>query len=162
NRLFLQRSPHFLAKLATAASSTFVPEDSRGKNLEDGDDYQLVDLGEEALFLGESERLAFLNDVFSRRLESDRRIPRGSFSLSALLGQTGLSKTEFARRLREPSHSQSPSQQPAISGGSQRRGRSRARVLYWGEDVFSSLWSGDTRTMIQLITDVVDQAFEAA
>jgi len=35
-------------------------------------------------------------------------------------------------------------------------------VLYGGEDVFSSLWSGDTRTMIQLITDVVDQAFEAA
>lgn len=162
NRLFLQRSPHFLAKLATEASSTFVPEDSSGKNLEDGDDYQLVDLGEESLFLGESERLAFLNDVFSRRLESDRRIPRGSFSLSALLGQTGLSKTEFARRLREPSHSQSPSQQPAISGGSQRRGRSRARVLYWGEDVFSSLWSGDTRTMIQLITNVVDQASEAA
>src|SRR5262249_2876784 len=65
NRLFLQRSPHFLAKLATEAWSTFVPEDSSGKNLEDGDDYQLVDLGEESLFLGESERLAFLNDVFS-------------------------------------------------------------------------------------------------
>jgi len=162
NRLFLQRSPHFLAKLATEAWSTFIPEDSSGKNLEDGDDYQLVDLGEESLFLGESERLVFLNDVFSRRLEADRRIPRGDFSLRALLGRTSLSKTEFARRLRESSHSQSPGQQPAGVSGSQRRGRSRARVLYWGEDVFSSLWSGDTRTMIQLITDVVDQASEAA
>src|SRR5206468_8069076 len=85
NRLFLQRSPYFLAKLATEASSTFVPEDSSGKNLEDGDDYQLVDMGEESLFLRESERLAFLNDVFSRRLEADRRIPRGDFSLRALL-----------------------------------------------------------------------------
>ncbi len=161
NRLFLQRSPHFLAKLATEASSTFVPEDSSGKNLEDGDDYQLVDMGEEALFLRESERLAFLNDVFSRRLESDRRIPRGNFSLRDLLGKMGLSKTEFARRLRASPRIQSPGQQAAVSSGSQRRGRSRARVLYWGEDVFSSLWSGDTRTMIQLITDVVDQASEA-
>jgi hypothetical protein len=161
NRLFLQRSPHFLAKLATEASSTFVPEDSSGKNLEDGDDYQLVDMGEESLFLLESERLAFLNDVFSRRLEADQRIPRDRCSLHALLGRMGVSKTEFARRLRTSPHTQSLDEQAAVSGGSQRRGRSRARVLYWGEDVFSSLWSGDTRTMIQLITDVVDQASEA-
>jgi hypothetical protein len=162
NRLFLQRSPHFLAKVATEASSTFVSEDSSGKNLEDGDDYQLVDMGEESLFLPESERLAFLNAVFSRRLESDARIPRGNFSLQALLGQTGISKTEFARRLRRSPTAQSAAQQTAIVGGTQRRGRSRPRVLYCGEEVFSNLWSGDTRTMIQLITDVVDQASEAA
>ena len=161
NRLFLQRSHHFLAKLATEASSTFVTEDSSGKNLEDGDDYQLVDMGEESLFLSESERLEFLNDVFSRRLEADRRIPRDQCSLRALLGRMGLTKTEFARRLRTSPHTQSPDEEAVISGGSQRRGRSRARVLYWGEDVFSSLWSGDTRTMIQLVTDIVDQASQA-
>jgi hypothetical protein len=162
NRLFLQRSPYFLAKLATEASSTFIPEDSSGKNLEDGDDYQLVDMGEESLFLAEAERLAFLNEVFSRRLESDRRIPVGDYSLRALLGKLGLSKTEFARRLRDSRQTRSLEDQVAVSGTSQRRGRSRARVLYWGEDVFSSLWSGDTRTMIQLITDVVDQASEGS
>ncbi len=80
NRLFLQRSPHFLAKLATEAASTFVQQDSSGKNLEDGDDYQLVDMGEESLFLQESERLAFLDEVFKRRLESDQRIPDGDFA----------------------------------------------------------------------------------
>jgi len=161
NRLFLQRSPYFLAKLATEASSTFVSEDSSGKNLEDGDDYQLVDMGEESLFLPESERLAFLNDVFSRRLDLDQRIPRGDFTLRALLSQTGMSKTEFARRLRGSPGTQPPGQPAAVAGDSQRRGRSRPRVLYCGEDVFSNLWSGDTRTMIQLITDVVDQAAEA-
>jgi hypothetical protein len=161
NRLFLQRSPHFLAKLATEASTTFVAEDSSGKSLEDGDDYQLVDMGEESLFLRESERLAFLNAVFSRRLEPDSRIPRGDFSLTTLLGRTALSKTEFARRLREPVDTQSPDDQPLIPADSQRRGRSRGRVLYWGADVFSALWSGDTRTMIQLITDVVDQGAKA-
>lgn len=157
NRLFLQRSPYFLSKLATEASSTFISEDSSGKILEDGDDYQLIDMGEESLFLLESERLAFLNEVFSRRLELDLRIPRGDFSLRALLGRTGVSKTQFARNLRGSPRDQ----RAAVVGGSQRRGRSRARVLYSGEDVFSNLWSGDTRTMIQLITDVVDQASEA-
>ncbi len=162
NRLFLQRSAYFLAKLATEASSAFVPEDSSGKNLEDGDDYQLVDMGEESLILPEHERLAFLNEVFSRRLSLDPRIPSGNFSLRALLGQTGLSKIEFARRLRDSPGTQLPAQEVTVAAGSQRRGRTRARhVLYWGENVFSNLWSGDTRTMIQLITDVVDQASEA-
>jgi serine/threonine protein kinase len=161
NRLFLQRSPYFLAKLATEASSTFVSEDSSGKSLENGDDYQMVDIGEESLFLPESARLAFLNDVFSRRLASDQRIPRGDFTLRTLLGQTGISKTEFARRLRNSPGTQPAGQRVAVAGGSQRRGHSRPRVLYCGEEVFSNLWSGDTRMMIQLIADVVGQATEA-
>lgn len=154
NRLFLQRSPDFLTKLATEASSTFVSEDSSGKVLEDGDDYQLVDIGEESLFLPETERLAFLNGVFSRRLAFDQRITGKDFTLQALLGRTGLSKTEFARNLRGSSRKEK------VPAGSQRRGRSRPRVLYWGDDIFSNLWSGDTRTMIQLISDVVSQASE--
>src|SRR5438477_285877 len=77
NRLLLQRSSEFLAKVATEAWSTFVPEDSSGKNLQDGDDYQFVDMGEESLFLPDRERLAFLRAVFSRRLASDVRIPEG-------------------------------------------------------------------------------------
>jgi hypothetical protein len=158
NRLLLQRSPDFLTKVATEAWTTFVPEDSTGKNLQDGDDYQLVDMGEESLFLPDAERLAFLEAVFSRRLQVDRRVPEGGASLSTFLGRNGLSKAEFARRLRVSVHDQAESEQPAVSGSSQRRGRSRGRVQYFGEDVFSNLWSGDTRTMIQLVTDVIDQA----
>jgi hypothetical protein len=161
NRLFLQRSPHFLAKVATEAATTFLAEDSSGKTLEDGDDFQLVDMGEESLFLPETERLAFLGNVFARRLEWDPRIPADKNSLRNLLGRLGLSKTEFARRLRLSPVEQSPEDQIEVSGTSQRRGRSRPRVLYWGEDVFAALWSGDTRTMIQVITDVVDQAAES-
>lgn len=162
NRLFLQRSPEFLAKVATEAWSTFIPEDSSGKNLQDGDDYQLVDMGEESLFLPDGERLAFLSAVFARRLELDARISRDKTSLTALLGRMKLSKTEFARRLRISLHEQPQEQQPLVSGSSQRRGRSKGRVQYFGENVFSNLWSGDTRTMIQLITDVMDQSVEAS
>ena len=156
NRLFLQRSPHFLAKLATESWSTFLPEDSSGKALEDGEDYQLIDIGEESLFLTDPDRSAFLNEVFSKRLALDPRLQQLAPDLTTLLGRLGLSKTEFARRLR-----QSPppeTSQGTVRGDSQRRGRTRARVLYFGENVFADLWSGDTRTMIQLLTEVVDQA----
>jgi hypothetical protein len=161
NRLLLQRSPEFLAKVATEAWSTFVPEDSSGKNLQDGDDYQLVDIGEESLFLPDNERLAFLEQVFSRRLGMDPRIPNGLASLRALLGRLDLPKTEFARRLRLSLGDLSAVDQLPVRGRSQRRGRSRARVHYFGEDVLANLWSGDTRTMIQLVSDVIDQSSEA-
>jgi hypothetical protein len=160
NRLLLQRSPEFLAKVATEAWTTFVPQDSSGKNLQDGDDYQMVDMGEESLFLPDTERLSFLNEVFSRRLSIDPRVPKEALSLRKLLGHTGLSKTEFARRLRTKLSDQTPEARTTVDA-SQRRGRSRSRVNYYGEDVFSNLWSGDTRTMIQLISDLVDQASEA-
>jgi len=160
NRLFLQRSPEFLAKVATEAGTTFVAEDSSGKNLQDGDDYQLVDMGEESLFLPDRERLEFLEQVFTRRLSLDPRVPAGKASLHELLGRLGQSKTEFARRLRLSLQEQSSSVLSPVSGESQRRGRSRGRVEYFGEDVFSNLWSGDTRTMIQLISDVIDQSSE--
>ena len=162
NRLFLQRSARFLVKVATESWSTFISEDSSGKTLEDGDDYQLVDLGEESLFLPESERSSFLNDVFSRRLSHDRRIPTPSVTLKELLGRTKMPKTEFARRLRASPSRTTPVETPSSGSYSQRRGRSKPRVLYWGEDVFSSLWSGDTRTMIQLIADVVDQVADVS
>lgn len=156
NRLFLQRSADFLAKVATEAWSTFIPEDSSGKNLQDGDDYQLIDLGEEALFLPDHERLSFLRMVFEKRLEADPRISGSDANLSALLGNIGISKTEFARRLR--AMGESKSEDVDLAPASVKRGRAKGRVLYHGEDVFANLWSGDTRSMIQLITDVIDQA----
>lgn len=161
NRLFLQRSADFLSKIATESWTTFVPQDSSGKVLEDGDDYQLVDIGEEALFLPDGERLAFLTEVFARRLEVDTRVPSGGHTLGGLLGRMNLSKTEFARRLRVSLAKQSAEDQPQVTGRSQRRGRSRGRVHYHGEDVLAALWSGDTRMMIQLVGDIIDQASES-
>jgi hypothetical protein len=151
NRFLLQRSPYFLTKLATEAWTSFVAMDSSEKNLQDGDDYQMIDLGEESLFLSDSERLEFLNEVFERRLSIDARVPDACKSLHSLLGRSPLSKTEFARRLRLESTERVDA--PGIA-----RGKTRRRVHYFGDEVFSNLWSGDTRTMIQLITDVVDQA----
>ena len=78
-----------------------MPEDSSGKALEDGDDYQFIDMGEESLFLSDPDRLSFLNDIFAKRLELDSRLSAIAPSLKSLLGRITMSKTEFARRLRE-------------------------------------------------------------
>ena len=63
-----------------------MSQDSSGKTLEDGDDYQLADIGEESLFLPDGERMGFLGEVFARRLEADGRVPAAARTLKGLLG----------------------------------------------------------------------------
>jgi hypothetical protein len=151
NRIWFQRSDEFVCKIATEAATTFFPEDASGKQLQDGDDYQMVDLGEESLFMSEGERLQFLDEIFRKRLDLDDRIPQSLASLAHLLGSSGVSKTEFARRLRDhPTAEETPVM-------SERRGATRPQALYHGRDTFSALWSGDTRTMIQLLQDLIDE-----
>jgi hypothetical protein len=157
NRLLFQRSNEFVCKVATESATTFVPEDSSGKILQDGDDYQLIDMGEESLFMADDERSLFLDEIFKRRLSLDPRIPETAHKLEGLLGNLGIKKLEFARRLRKRS-SDSRLVAGPVPSGSQRRGATRARILYHGCEVFTDLWSGDTRTMIQLVQELVDAA----
>lgn len=158
NRTLLNRSAEFVAKIATEAATTFVAEDSTGKVLQDGDDYQLIDMGEESLFLTDRERSEFLNKVFERRLSADARVPRSAATVPAVLGSLGMSKTEFARRLRSGSNAEAGRTADAPS---KRRGAAKAAVLYRGHEVFAALWSGDTRMMIQLMQELVDQAMSS-
>jgi hypothetical protein len=152
NRVIFQRSSEFVFKIATEAATTFVAEDSSGKLLQDGDDYRLIDMGEESLFMSESERQSFLNDIFSKRMARDPRLGDEVRTLPTLLGSLGMSKTAFARLLRSES-SENPA---AFQHQSQLRGAAKKKALYCGQDVFTALWSGDTRLMIQLMQDVVD------
>lgn len=149
NRMFFQRSADFVFKIATEAATTFVPEDSTGKALQVGDDYRLVDIGEEALFMTEEERNQFLQDVFKRRLATDPRIHEQGRTLIGLLGSLGKSKTAFARLLRD-------SQPEDNVKAGMLRGATKRKALYFGHDVFCSLWSGDTRILIQLAQDLVE------
>jgi len=150
NRILLQRSSHFVAKIATEAATTFVALDTSGKVLQEGDDYKLVDMAEEALFLGEAERDHFLQELFTRRLTLDRRVPKTARDLRSLLGSLGTSRTDFARRLRSPTAS--------AQATASRRGAARPRALYHGHDVFLYLWSGDTRSLIQLMQALLEEA----
>lgn len=122
--------------------------------LQDGDDYHLIDMGEESLFMKEDEREDFLNGVFKRRLSLDPRIPESGRDLNGFLGRLNMSKTEFARRLRMKKADLPPKLAHQVTGDSQRRGATKPNVLYHGANVFASLWSGDTRIMIQLIQEL--------
>lgn len=156
NRVIFLRSSEFVTKVATESATTFVPEDSSGKMLQDGDDYQMVDMGEESLFMKDDERHEFLDEVFSRRLSFDSRVPATAYNLNGLLGELGISKTEFARRLRLKRSGIAAEDSVAL-GASQRRGASKPAVLYHGANVFCDLWSGDTRIMIQLIQELLGE-----
>ena len=156
NRALFQRSAMFVAKVATEAATTFVTEDSSGKILQDGDDYQLVDMGEESLLLDEREREIFLGQVFEKRLRFDSRVPKDGNTLQGLLGKTIMAKTELARCLRGEKSPESVTDKGSRSD--RRRGRTKAKAIYHGSTVFTGLWSGDTRTMIQVIQDLLDEA----
>ena len=122
--------------------------------LQDGDDYQMIDMGEESLFMSEKERREFLDHVFTKRLSMDTRVPTQAHSLEGLLGSLGMSKTEFARRLRQKRGDQAEEISIATS---QRRGATKPSVLYHGANVFCALWSGDTRIMIQLVQELLGE-----
>lgn len=154
NRIFFQRSSEFVAKIATESATTFVPEDSGGKMLQDGDDYQMIDMGEESLFMSDKERREFLDHLFSKRLSLDPRVPNQAHTLGGLLSSLGMSKTEFARRLRQK---RSDLVGEISKATSQRRGATKPSVLYHGADVLCALWSGDTRIMIQLVQELIGE-----
>ncbi len=132
NRIIFQRSSDFVFKIATEAATTFLAEDSSGKALQDGDDYQLIDMGEESLFMSDDDRELFLNDLFSRRLALDGRISEGQRTLPGLLGSLGVSKTEFARRLRMTRDSDTANLPEFTSDVQKRRGATKPKALITG------------------------------
>lgn len=139
NDVLFRRSPQYVAKIATEAATSFIPLDRTGKNLQVGEDYDLIDMATESLDMGDSEKTAFLSEVLSRRLSLDDRIPLEGRTPDGLLGETPLSFAEFARQLRNEG----------------------ASPLYAGWQMMVGLWSGDTRTMLQVVQALVDSAYSA-
>jgi hypothetical protein len=130
NRLYFYRSSEYVCKIATESATTFLAEDFSGKLLQDGDDFQLVDMGEESLFLSDEERANFLSEIFRRRLVCDSRISPALSDLASLFGATSMSKTEFARKLREQKPPLSLNEATEVDGKVtyQARGRSKKQV----------------------------------
>ena len=97
NRLFLQRSPNFLSKLATAnhgqrlCPRTLVERPSRTVTT-----INSSTSARRRSFFRIASAWAFLTEVFARRLAVDARVPATARTLGGLLGHVKLSKTEFA------------------------------------------------------------------
>ncbi|CAO3425939.1 ORC-CDC6 family AAA ATPase [Azospirillum argentinense] len=140
NRILFRRSDQYIAKIATEAATTFEPMDSTQKVFQIGEDFTLIDLAAESLELPPEERSGFLGEVLARRLQLDERIPNDGKSLQSLLGDSVPSSfSEFARQLRKQG----------------------ADPLYSGHQMFVGLWSGDTRTMLQLMQALVDAGMDS-
>lgn len=138
NSVLFRRSHQYITKIATEAATTFTPIDPTGKVLQIGEDYSLIDLASESLDLDVKEKSEFLGEIFARRLDLDERIPTEGKTLAGLLGETPYSFAEFARQLRK---------------------EDGAPPLYSGYQMLVGLWSGDTRTMLQVMQALVDAAY---
>jgi len=132
NSVVFQRSDCFFFKISTEAPSTLYHEDYSGKILDCPHDYELTDLGSVTIHLPDDDRERFLNDVFSRRLMREERFKNKT--LGEVLGKFDITWAELARRI-----------------------RANNTVLFYGREVFVSMWSGDTRSMVRIAQNLLEQ-----
>jgi hypothetical protein len=147
NSVLFQRSDVFFFKISTESPSTFFREDYSGKVLQDPDDFELTDLCSVTIDLSDEAREQFLEKVFQRRFAREDRL-KGK-TLADILGEFDKSWAQLARDIRKEPHAEGST--PA--GTSERTGR----VLYYGRKVFLSMWSGDTREMLRIALNFLEQ-----
>jgi serine/threonine protein kinase len=147
NSAIFQRSDSFFFKVSTESPSTLFREDYSGKTLDEPHDFELTDLGSVTIDLPDKERESFLDEVFRRRLEREHRF-KGK-TLGDMLGCFGKSWAALAREIRRELSDEkegSPLEKTPHSG-----------VLYHGRDIFVNMWSGDTRQMVKIAQNILDQ-----
>ena len=147
NSVIFQRSDLFFFKISTEAPSTFFREDYSGKTLDEPHDFELTDLGSVTIDLPENEREGFLDEVFRRRFEREPRF-KGK-TLSDVLGRFGKSWAELAREIRR--------ELPDEKEGSPLEKTPHSGVLYHGREIFVNMWSGDTRQMVKIAQNILEQ-----
>jgi serine/threonine protein kinase len=147
NSVVFQRSDLFFFKISTESPSTLFREDYSGKTLDEPHDFDLTDLGSVTIDLPDKERESFLDEVFRRRLEREHRF-KGK-TLSDMLGRFGKSWAELAREIRR--------ELPDEKEGSPLEKTPHSGVLYHGRDIFINMWSGDTRQMVKIAQNILEQ-----
>ena len=149
NSVIFQRSDRFFFKISTESPSTFCRKDYAGKTLDDPHDFELTDLGSVTIDLPDKDRTNFLDEVSRRRFEREDRF-RGQ-TLAQVLGRFDKSWAELARRIRGQMEQHIADLQPIDTEKTSRR------VLYSGREVFVNMWSGDTRSMVKIAQNLLEQ-----
>ena len=147
NSVIFQRSDLFFFKISTEAPSTFFREDYSGKTLDEPHDFELTDLGSVTIDLPENEREGFLDEVFRRRFLRENRF-KGK-TLCDVLGQFSKTWAKLAREIRR--------ELPDEKEGSSLEGAPHPGVIYHGHEVFINMWSGDTRQMVKIAQNLLEQ-----
>jgi hypothetical protein len=132
NRVFMQRSPSCFFKLSTESPVSFEKQDIDGKIYVESREFILHNLGLVYLHADAGPKLAFIEDVFRRRL----RVSAEDFPVEDIRDLVGTNSeqndNDLARRIRE-------GEKPYL----------------WGIQILSRLCSGDVHYLISLVGDMV-------
>lgn len=136
NPIVFRRSPLIFFKVATESSESFEPVGLNGKNLEEEDDYILIDIGSYAFQIKESKDIIeILSDILKPRIERHHLLAGRNLTLERILGKTIHTNIELAEIIRDP----------------------LSKATYMGIGVFCSMWSSDIRESISLFAEMISK-----
>jgi serine/threonine protein kinase len=134
NRIFMQRLAHCFFKLSTESPVSFSSGDIDGKEYVETREFILLNLGLVYLHDESDKKLAFIEDVFRRRLSAVERYPAND--IVQLVGSNSSQNwNEAAREIRRA-----------------------GRATIWGKECLSNLCSGDVHYVINLVASMVNAA----
>ncbi|MEW6619587.1 MAG: protein kinase [bacterium] len=134
--LFPSEGSEYFFKVSTESIVSFHPYSSKGKLLEEGREYVVVDLG--YFFLRDDKRAeSFLFEVVNNRLENSQEIDEAYKDIKKILGESDYSANKLAYEIREkkPEH-----------------------VHYYGLNIIVRLCTGDVAQILDLIKHIFEQA----
>ena len=128
-------SAEYYFKLSTESIVSFHPYNTKGKLLEEGREYVVVDLG--YLFLHHKRQVEnFLLEVINNRLRNSENIDKNYHEIQNILGNSSRSYNQLALEIRE-----------------KKAGKS---VYYYGHDIVTLLCSGDVAHILDLIKRIFE------
>jgi serine/threonine protein kinase len=132
NRIFMQRSPHCFFKLSTESPVSFSSGDMDGVEYVEGREFFMLNLGLVYLHDDSDKKLAFIEDVFHRRLSAVEKYP--VTHITELVGSNPSQNwNEDARQIRRV-----------------------RKITIWGKESLSNLCSGDIHYVINLVASMVN------
>jgi len=136
NRIVMSRSSSCFFKVSTESSISYAKSDVDGKNYVEGREFILQDLGLTFLVEDQGRKLAFIEDIFRRRLNAIDGYPVKA--LDELVGNSSSkSQNEIALKIRE------------------------GKVEWYGKEVLIDLCSGDVHYIINLVGKMVSSVGNA-
>ena len=132
NRILMQRNSCCFFKLSTESTVSYARDDIDRKIYVENREFHLVNLGTRYLDASKSERMAFIDDVFKRRLSSVPNYPMGT--LEDIIGMgSEVNHNETAREIRDGK---------------------KAKI--YGKEGVCSLCSGDIHYILSLVGNMID------
>ena len=135
NAIVFRRSANVVFKVATESTESFEPIGLNSKPLEENDDYVLIDSSSQVMGRSDSANRDLLSAILKPRIGREARFNERNLTLSNILGPTPYSYIELANQLKAK--------------------EKQTEVVYYGERVFSAIYSSNVREMISLFAEMV-------